>query len=330
MITLKKMSLNMLLFMGTIQGMDTELPTISIVDQNEQQSLAHVIEPASIVSIFGATPRYSQYERYMMLLKNNFIALKADFEKSKRLKGTDKLVKQCIYDINTHCGFGAVVQLFSAEAEGARMRLFLENGIDQKVLQQNMKKLLNTAHALQEGNTSSVHLVHVLLPSYFADLAHLKHQQNTPDALHSFLRESALFYQKMYGRVGPAYPLKITIFIPCIEHFVAILNQANTDVQQTNLGVLQTDIFDQIKSPKKMVLINQNMPDLERMITQLRQSRSEPFEGIGLPITNSMGHQSTIFNPYLLKPEKEYPYKTSPIFNHDLFLYIKHMHKGNS
>ncbi|HEX2977761.1 MAG TPA: hypothetical protein VHO47_01435 [Candidatus Babeliales bacterium] len=291
-----------------------------IIDYNMKQSIANYSDAnPNIVGVFGATPRYSAFERFNDVFENHYSALAERFKKTKRLKRVEKqTVKKAIYSLNKqYDGLANVTAQLDHLTADEKIKLFLAVGINQDVLEENFRTLQKTAQ------TNKVkELVHVLLPSYFEGLTHLKNETDLPEKLHAFLKVSALFYQEKYAKTQTSDEMRTFIIIPPLSCFTKAIQQNETDKLAMNLNVVEQVLINQANSKDHFLLIDQNKPELTSMVTALRK-KSLPVSGALLAIVNSTGNNSTIFHPYFLKPEKDnYRYETSPLINDQLVHFL--------
>jgi hypothetical protein len=287
-----------------------------------QESIASCItEKPATIHIFGATPRYSAFEKYMRTLTENYADLSARYAKNKRLKGIDGNIKNSICALAQNPGLEVLKNKLDTLSLKEQIQLFLTTGIEQKTLKTNIQLLLNTAHK----NKSASHLVHIFMPSYFADAQALNKKPECAKTLITFLEESANFYKKLYQEVDHR-DINIHILIPKLEHFTNMIEKANTISKlEANTLVLQEELTS-LGRDHNFVLLDQDIQELEPMIITLRQQGVQQITGTGIPITNAAGFPSTIFHPYILKQDKNYPAATSPIFNNTLVEYVQKQH----
>ncbi len=206
----------------------------------------------------------------------------------------------------------------------ALFKLFFDAGFDYTTLQENVRILLKTADQKTENtvDNQSRYLVHMFMPSYCADMRHLKDTLQ-PSVFHTFLKESALFYKRLYEEQAKNYPLDIRIVIPKLEYFTNMIEQDNPPSKlSANIDVLHKELTQQLDSSHNYILMDQDADDLKPMILAL-QEKGIQATGASLPITNSKGYPTKKFNPYIVQPDSTYTYQTSPLFNQHL---VDHVH----
>ena len=59
---------------------------VAIVDQNAQESLETFMHLTHLVNVFGATPRYSSFVRFMEVLRMHLTKLDSLYKEKRRLK----------------------------------------------------------------------------------------------------------------------------------------------------------------------------------------------------------------------------------------------------
>lgn len=318
-----------LVFCPGLYGMETSSLTPIIIDQNDNQSIATILEQKpAVICIFGATPRYSAFEHYISLLKEDFAALQLAYQKNKKLKGVEHTVKQCIAAIAQKPGLNAFNESITNAQSADLMKMFFAHGIDHKILAENMQILVKSMQSLRQKNgihddCRELYLCHLLLPSYFADLPHLKDNVKALEEVYMFLKQAAAFYTYHYEHISTDLSLNICIMIPELTYFSSIIHQTEPlNKLETNLTVVKNEIFDKTGSFHEFVLLDQNIEDLNLMVQFLQNKGMQNVKGIRIPITNKIGFPSTIFNPYVLKAEKKHSYTTSPLFNKNLIEYM--------
>ncbi len=83
------------IFLGcNLVAMETTNIEPIIVDHNENQSIATVIEKPALIAVFGATPRYAYFQNYMQTVQQHYESLKSHYQRQKRLKGVERSKKQ--------------------------------------------------------------------------------------------------------------------------------------------------------------------------------------------------------------------------------------------
>ncbi len=313
-----------------------------VVDHNnEQESITAVIkEKPSVIGIFGSTPRYSEFEKYITVLKKEYAALLAHYKRSKAFKGVAGPVKSFMRSLAKYPGY---LEKFEAHLNGASpadlMPLFFAAGFDHKVLKDNICILLRTVNGAgaefhrrySKNNTQlgPLYYVHLFVPSYFADVSYLK---DNPHILHAFLKASANFYKVMYDNVACETPLKMCLLIPKTDHFLTMFSHG-TVTDKTVKFTINTDVVDKeiikvIGSDNGFMLLNVNGKELVPMCEQLIKKGVEKQMGVEIPITDKTGyHRITSFTKRILRPgfnpDKKDSYKNSPLFNEQLLAYIE-------
>jgi hypothetical protein len=210
------------------------------------------------------------------------------------------------------------------------MQLFFEGGLNRELLKENIKTLRKTAFAQKAGC-----LIHLLLPSYFADLSYL---EKSPDAreIKTFLQESAIFYKKLYEETASESSLKVHLLLPDMEYFISAIKQGESlDKLKINIEIVQKELIAHANSSHKFILLDQNRDELPKMVATLKEQRSVEVMGKPIDISNSRGSESIIFNPYVLTPHRlksnrRLPYTISPVLNSQLLNYVQKKFKGSN
>lgn len=293
---------------------------IIIIDRNKDQSIP--ITPDNLVGVFGATPRYSAFTKYISTLQSHCRQLS---DCGKKLKGLPKKTKQFLTEITELPGLEAVNQSVNPSSQQEKMQLFFTAGLDTATLQQNMLNLVQTTDrelkdlaTLAKSNGNPV-LAHIFVPSYFIESSHLVCEQQE---LYLFLQQSAEFYKDMYQRAIPVLNFPVYIIIPKVIDFIAAMSVDNPNKLELNLNLVKKELMS--SQCEGYMLIDQNIQDLNDMVTYLQKNGIAKIAGRYLSITNSLQQNITIFNPYLIRPEKTIPlFKESPVFNAALKAFIQ-------
>jgi hypothetical protein len=317
-----------------------------IVDHNNAQENITVVikEKPSVIGIFGSTPRYSEFEKYITVLKKEYAALLAHYKRGKVLKGVAGPVKKFIRSLAKYPEY---LEKFEAHLNGAYpvdlMPLFFAAGFDHKVLKDNIGVLLRTIngacaefhrrYSKNNGQLGPLYYVHLFVPSYFADVPQLK---DNPQHLHAFLKASANFYKGMYDNVACESPLKMCLLIPKTDHFLTMFSHG-TVTDKTVKFTINTDVVDKeiikvVGSDNGFMLLNVNGKELVPMCEQLIKKGVEKQMGVEIPITDKTGYQRiTSFTKRVLRPglnpDTKDSYKTSPLFNEQLLVYVENTFK---
>jgi hypothetical protein len=304
---------------------------VIILDLNQGGSIKKFIsDSSSIINVFGATPRYSAFQRYKIMLQDHFNSLANQFltKKGKRLKGVESRVENFI---NSIADAGINLKTFNSTLANLDdkqfFNLFFANGFDMETMQENFKSLLQASMKTQLQDCKSRYLVHVLLPCYFTDL----HSDTNHDDVYRFLKHAAVFYKNIYEQFALASNLKICILIPQLKYFSSaiVLNEA-CDKGGINFDVIANELVKPLGLNYKYVFIDQDIDELKLFIQKLLQYGVPQVVGLGLQIFNSRGAPTTIFNAYTIKADGNYEYQTSPILNQQLLEYILKNYKAEN
>jgi hypothetical protein len=325
-------------------------PRIQIIDANKGQSIKEVVgsDPLNI-GVFGATPRYSYFEQYKQTVQTctQELLLQHEAESSKckkeptRLKGVEKRICNLLFALRKQPGLKVVEHDFAHFSEKEYMQLFFNAGFKEEDLKQNVETLVRTAQTCLEKQRSNICtqkcLVHIFVPSYFSDLAHLKSMQEAPHMLYLFLKQAALHYQHLYERTAFDPDIRICILIPPIAYFTAMLQSNSSDKATTNITVVHEEVIKRVSSNCQFTLFDQNPNDRKAMATCLEHAHIENATLYTLALATLSRQGTPIFTPYLLIPQnnvdsdkKKHDYKTSPLFNQRLVAFIQQKHAGGS
>ena len=292
-----------------------------IINHNEQQSVKEVIQAPGGICVFGGTIRYSEFERYIATVKADFAGLSAQYAKNKRLKGVTASVKEFITSVDATIGIERCAAFLKTASQQELIRLFFDCGINQQVLKNNFGELLNK-NALEQANVS--YFIHMLVPCYFTDLAHLKDDPNIGAILAAFLKEVTLYIKSFYDEVGAGSGVKICIVIPRLDYFMrAVTEGKNLDKLKINVEVVQKELIELIGSNNNFLLIDQSGDELAVMVNALRHQGIPKVSGKELLLTNSAGFPTTKFNPYVLKNDTKHAYHISVVLNQQLLHYLQ-------
>ncbi len=323
---------------------------VYIIDANANQSVAMVIgnNPA-LVGVFGATPRYSCFEQYKQTVQTCMqeLLLQHETESSKRkkeptrLKGVEKRVCNLLFALREHPGLKVVENDLAHFRDAEYMQLFFCAGFKDDDLQHNVETLVHTTQTCLEKQRSTMCtkkcLVHIFVPSYFSDLAHLKNMQEAPQMLSLFLKQAALHYQHLYKHTDFDPELEICILIPPITYFSAMLQSDSCDKATTNINVVHEEIIKRVNPNCQFTLFDQNPSDRTAMAACLEQAHIENAILYTLALTTLSRNGTPVFTPYLLVPknetdrnQKKHDYRTSPLFNQQLVTFIQQKHEKES
>ncbi len=303
---------------------------VTIVNHNKEERLPAKVAGDTLVSIFGSTPRYSYFVRYMHLIKQLLQELEAAYAKNTRLKGISrrKTIKQ-LMDVfkKSHPDRSLVEQLASLSVEDT-CKLFFKIGIDHKELTYNVRHLCRLAAKGGDikGHNHCLHgitqhlMIHMLLPIYFDDCA-----EHTPsrEELQCFLQEGACFYRELYEKV-PISP-QILIYVPPLRYFEEVVTQ--NGIQQETLATLFTHEVLSIAQEHPTVLINQNDEQSKALKEQLTKEGIDPTKILLSTLTlETAGRPTKSFTPYVLRFNEQRAVKTSllgsPLFCPELLEFI--------
>ena len=290
-----------LLFTITIHGMDTV-----IVDYNKGESLPDLAHQPC--AVFGATLRFTVFEKSLEQLNADFLQLHQHHKRDKRLKNIHGTIKPIINRLVKSSGLDRVAQLIGTSDYEQQCKLFFATGLSDATLRGNSTQLLATV-----TREKLPVLLHVFMPSYYADLAEDKKRS---DRLALFLAHSAQLYQRAYKSI--ATDVKTFIVIPPLDHFISI--KPESDPCSANLAVVKSIALPSATS--SATLIDQNLEELKHMVQTLHKDGFTATRGVQLGLYNERGHATTIFNPYILNPEKSVPYKDSPFINDQFEKYV--------
>jgi len=202
---------------------------VSIVDCG---SVSHY--DAQKIGVFGSTPNFKKFfefcsgvlEGYSIFFKlpvvvcaPNLFVDHADFQKHNRefrqtvaSKFGESNVKLLSGRRGSSNDIAVVAELFAqGKGEGVAqldqlIDMFLHHGIDRKKTIENIRSLL--AEVSRHGVT---HLMHVFLPSYFAQAGVSGH------IVLRFIKRCAVYYQSLYQEVGVPAGMHVILAIPVIS-----------------------------------------------------------------------------------------------------------------
>ncbi len=331
---------------GSLFAMEPEIvpvrSQITIVDCNTGNSVKKAIGQESIIGVFGATLCYSAFERYMKTLRADYASLLMDYAKNAKLKGIDRSVRSFLSCMNECLGLEEFTGHITKTSEQELYRLFFAGGFEIDTLKQNFKVLLNTLKYAYEKvkkgsahgeHAECTHLVHLLMPCYFSDLKDLKDNPKTSSLIYCYLQEVASFYKKLYEETISdkslniaCDSLKVSIVIPPMEHFVAIIQSGGSLSKLGSItSVLKDELIAQIGPGSTYLIMNQDDSEHEPILNFFKQQCVKNVHAVAMPLTNKRGMPTTIFNPYILKADEKskHTYKNSPLFNEQLLEYVK-------
>jgi hypothetical protein len=315
---------------------------VRVVDHNGHESIADYIKDVPVVSIFGATPRYSSFARYKQVLSDHSNKLIESYKKSRRLKGVNGTVKSVIKALVEEHGITNFADAFDGMVLEQQMGMFLNLGLDQTILANNFTQLSNLASSVADtikGKLpdihiagSSNHLIHVMLPCYFNDIGvYLQNGPLTYENLYSFLKIAAHFYKNYYEHTALKSDLRVYIVIPPLDYFAKLVNSINSDESMTQdkkdesiADVLYEEVITQLDPSTTYILINQNPKEIDFVVHQLYK-KGVDHKKVGklvLPIFSGCS-PTEVFNPYVLKREKVYQdYRESPLIRQGIISYL--------
>ena len=326
---------------------------VSIIDSNEGQSLEELMGPEpGIIGVFGGTPRYSFFENYRQTLTEcTSELLKQCDERVKRakpkclnplrhLKGVERRIRKLLIVLREDPGLQAFRDGLSTFSEEEMMNLFFAAGFDHELFAKNIGTLLDVAQqSLRDCSSAqrSMCLVHVFMPSYFSDLAHIRSMPDVQQKLHLFLTCAAFHYQRLYEQAAAHPDLKICILIPPIEYFMEAMRSDGDEKASTNSTVVLKEIVERVNPKAQCILFDQGR-NRQAMVSLLQTAGRENVSGTTIPLTSLSGLAIHTFNPYLLIPKKnkddgskkKHDYKTSPLFNLYLVKFFQQRHEGSS
>lgn len=315
--------------------------SITIVDENNNQNIAHYISDDTFqkIFIFGATPRLTRSDQCTEVLLNDLTQLTALYKKSKRMKGVDAKVKQCYQQLCNDSGFDNTASLVNKLSKSHMFNLFFRIGINQDVLTENVARLVRTAST----TNSTPALIHVMLPCYFNDV------KNYDDAtLHLFLQTSASFLKEIYTKAIkhislPSYSTvlpHVFLLIPALNHFTSLIQSTQKinipdnyksmekiEKDKSIIDTLDKTIVQQLSRYHAYTLINPTAQGIQAIADTL--SKKHPTISVDtkeIHLNNSSSLRTiTTFIPYTLKLEKDYSnlFKQSLLVNQNLVLYYK-------
>lgn len=273
-----------------VQSMDdSNGSNVVIVDANAGQELSQVIDDSmKAVGIFGATPRYTIFDKYCQKLEEHYdelFRLKQDGKSVKRFAGSN--VNRTLPRLREYQA--ALKKLF--ERRSPLIPLFLEHGIARDGIIPNVK-------ALVKATSSSNALIHCFLPSYFVGAP------DNEQMLHDFLKDSASYYQQLYKETTGGYP--VVLFIPPLTHFMRFIREDVQDEQVMAASiqeVLQTEVIEKFPESTVFGFINQNQDENRVLCDALRPKVQQKI--VDVPLITGYGGAKT-FTPYVMKPDKEY------------------------
>jgi hypothetical protein len=117
---------------------------LEIVDHNQDNETiaAYIGDTPSVVSIFGATPRYSFFAHFQETLANHLNDLVQVYKKSKRMKGVSRAIKETINNLieghNIEPTIFNALNFIKSQNFESQVDLFLNAGVNQKILSENV------------------------------------------------------------------------------------------------------------------------------------------------------------------------------------------------
>ncbi len=262
---------------------------VVIVDANAGQELSQVIDvQMKAVGIFGATPRYTIFDKYCQKLEEHYdelFRLKKGGRSVKQFAGA--YVNRTLPHLREQQA--ALRKLF--ERRSPLIPLFLEHGIARDSIIPNVK-------ALVEATSHSNALIHCFLPSYFVGAP------DNEQKLHDFLKHSASYYQQLYKETAGKYP--VVLFIPPLTHFMRFIRESGQDEQAMATSiqeVLKSEVMEKFPKSTLFGFINQNQDENKVLCDALRPKVQQKI--VDVPLSTGYGAAKT-FTPYVIKPDKKY------------------------
>ena len=263
----------------------------------------------------------------MALLGHQLEDLDAAYNKSKRLKGVQKTIKQ-IMDRFKKAHPGSIAEQFRQLSQEDQFTLFFKIGFDQKKLKENVTDLCLCAAEggnLRLEGVKQYRMIHILLPIYFDDCAEYEPSTET---LHAFLIAVARFYREQYEQqnVSPEKgSLEVLIYIPPLKYFEEVCAGKVTEEAKEKLlcTVLKDELFLPMKRSLPLVLINQNASQLQALAHRLQSDgiQAENVRLVELVLMQKL-QRTKSFTPYVLKLQEhrrtKVDYTVSPLITTDL------------
>ncbi len=320
--------------------------TVKIFDHNsathKEERLHAAIPHGTLVSVFGATPRYSYFRQYMALINQQLKDLDAAYANNKRLSGVQnrKAVKRIVDRFKQAHPEGSLAEQFNKLSQEDQFRLFFKVGFDRKKLGYNVKDLCTLVakggdhrghyHGLERVKRTT--MIHMLLPIYFDDC---REYDPSPETLHAFLLAIARFYQGLYDQIADAP--EILIYLPPLNYFqelLALAKQGEVSKEAKDelvCRLIKNELFSSKGSPIKeslpVVFINPSVRQLralkDRLTNEGIDANNILLSKIALELA---GKETKSFTPYLLRFDEERKtktdYKTSPLLTPDALAFI--------
>ena len=268
----------------TILDLDTqEMPTI------ENQT------------IFGATPRVSQFNRFVTTTVHDIEELLKSKPKGLRkdLKGLKAREQSSLIALKD--------ELTNNKHRDIAQKCFFEHGFDTTLFEKNIETLLKGAF-----QTTPTSFLHTFLPIYFEKNDFQGFSETEKRAfIKEFLLHSAHFYKKLYEKKKQPNDL-IYVVIPSTETFCTeIEDPADT------IATLLDETF--LKAPDHTTLLNQNKTQLTEIANKLALKGYTPDTITLRSFTIYAGAKpTTLFTPYRVPSEKVPDFKTSCVLSPEL------------
>jgi hypothetical protein len=332
----KRITILGILCLGTqLTAMNT---TVKVIDHNKGESLAAEIQSDMLVSIFGATPRYTFFKEYMNLLDKNLEELDAFYLKDKRLRGLQnrQAIKQQMDSLKKTNPQASIADLFKNLTFDEQCTLFFIIGFDRKKLTNNVADLCTLAakggdstgkNFCLEGVKGHL-MIHAVLPIYFDDCTK---DQPSAETLHAFLQACAHFYETLYKQVKDTPPIRV--YIPPLAYFEQMLELTKQGEvsTETKIELLATLIKDELIIPVKqslpMVCINQNVEEMQALMNRLIHDGVDPGHLQLSKLNMYDGLKETLsFTPYIIKVDEtrktKTDFQTSPLLSPEALGFI--------
>ena len=313
---------------------------VEIVDQDSDKHLVSRLIANSSTYIFGATPRYALFVRFIQVLIHHLTLLNQHFDRSRALKGVSKEIKTIFKELKTKNPEVHPADSVKALSLCQKMKLFFVLGFQQKQLKDNFLDLGASMRARDKNK--QILLIHVLLPCYLDGCTELysapieqDFEQNseiplTSDKLRLFLHESALFYKSMHEE-SLKKGVKVHIVLPESSYFEEMGERVKHGPLSTNqkeesiCTILRKEILSHtMRLNSTLVIVNQNPQEIGSLIRRLVSSGINRPMLDGLYLTIRVGIKpTTVFNPYSVSPtESNDEYMRSSLIKKELLSFL--------
>lgn len=316
-----------------------KIPPIEIVDQATNPHLVDSIRANRPTYIFGATPRYLLFVRFIEVLVHHFTLLNQHYERSRALKCVSKEIKTLFKELKMHNPALHPAETIKSLSLQDKMKLFFALGFQQEQLKDNFHDLCVSINA--RAKNEPLHLIHVLLPCYLDGCTEVYAAQTsvqrtgqdheirplTQNKLSLFMHESALFYKGLYEQ-NTGNSLTVHLVIPQHSYFEEMAHMvkkgplSSAQKEESICTFLCKEVLAHTtKAQSPLVIVNQNPQEIGSLIQRLLASGIERPMLDGLYLTIRVGIKpTTVFNPYIVNVTStdDDKYTDSPIIKKEL------------